>query len=259
MLAFGVWLATRGALPRASLVLAALGVVGAVAASVVIGRRGGDGAEHLAAIVAEAVSWLAGTTLAVAVAVQALRRDREEGVVALARTRGIGAHAYARGRLGGLSIVLAVATGVPTLVAALGATSVSHAAGPCLRSGLAALVYTAAFSATIGPVAMATLGARTRAGGYFTLLAVLVLPELAARFTRTLLPAGWDELTSIPAALEAVRAGVESPTKHGEHFARAIVGLAAVVAVSLVVVAERLRDPQGTAPEPTGYKPEVVR
>jgi hypothetical protein len=258
MLAFGVWLATRGALPRASLVLSALGVVGAAAATVVIGREGGKGAEELPSIVAEAVSWLAGTTLAVGVAVQALRRDREEGVVALARARGIGAHAYARGRLGGLSVVLALAIGTPTLVATLGATSVCHAAGPCLRAGLAALVYAAAFSATIGPVAMATLGARTRAGGYFTLLAVLVVPELAAPFTQTILPAGWDELTSIPAALGAVRAGVASPMRNGEHFARAIVGLAAVVAVSLVVVAERLRDAQGTA-EPAGYKPEVVR
>jgi hypothetical protein len=255
MLAFGVWLATRGALPRASLVLSALGVVAAVAASFVVGRRGGAGAEHLPSIVAEAVCWLAGTTLAVAVAVQALRRDREEGVLALARARGIGAHAYALGRLGGLSVVLAVALGIPTLVAALGATSASHAAGSTLRSSLAALVYTAAFSATIGPVAMATLGARTRAGGYFTLLAVLVLPELVAPITSEILPAGWDELTSIPAALEAVRAAVETPMKHGEHLARAVVGLAGVVFVSLVVVGERLRNTEGTSPAPDGTPP----
>jgi hypothetical protein len=249
MLAFGVWLATRGALARASLVLSALSVVGAVAAAVVVGRGDGSGAEHLPTIVAEVVSWVVGTTLAVAVAVHALRRDREEGVVALARARGIGALAYARGRLGGLSVVLAVGLGVPTVVAALGATSASHAAASVARSSLAALVYTAAFAATIGPVAMATLGARTRAGGYFTLLAVLVLPELLAPVTAALLPAGWDELTSIPAALEALRLGVEAPVKQGEHLARAVVGLAGVVFVSLVVVGARLRDGESSERE----------
>ncbi len=206
MLALGAWLATRGPLARAALVVSALGALASVATTIVLLRRGGSGAEHLPPIVAAAECWVAGTSLAFAAAVHALRRDRQEGVLALARARGIGVMGYARGRLGGLSLVIALAVAAPTLVAALGATSAAHASTTVARSSLGALVYALAFSATIGPVAMAALGARTRAGGYFTLLGVLALPELVSPLTATFLPSGWDELTSIPAAIAAVRA-----------------------------------------------------
>jgi hypothetical protein len=111
---------------------------------------------------------------------------------------------------------------------------------------VAALVYALAFAATVGPLAMAALGARTRSGGYMTLLAVLVAPELLAPWTRMLLPGGWYELTSIPAALEAVRRGVLSSRAAGEHTARAIVVLVAVIATSLVVVRARMPDADAT-------------
>jgi len=96
-------------------------------------------------------------------------------------------------------------------------------------------------------VAMAALGSRTRAGGFLGLLAVLALPELLSPWTAAWLPYGWHELTSIPAALAAVRAGVAAPAAMAVPMARALAGLAAVVALSLVVIAARVRhmDTQG--------------
>jgi hypothetical protein len=156
--------------------------------------------------------------------------------------------AYVRGRVGGLVGVLAVAIGGATLVAGIAATSVAHPALTAVRTSAAAVVYALAFAATLGPVAMAALGSRTRRGGFLALLAVLGLPELLSPWTATLLPRGWHELTSIPAALSAVRAGVAAPAAMAVPMARALAGLAAVVALSFVVIAARVRqtDAQGT-------------
>jgi hypothetical protein len=247
MLALGVWLATRGALARASLVMAALGAVAAVVVAVAL--RGSSSMKEVPTVAALALSWGAGATLAFGAAMRAIRLDRDQGVVALARTRGVGAVAYTTGRVGGLVVVLAVALGAGTLIAGAGATA---AAGvhvlEVARASAAAIVYALAFAVTVGPLAMAALGGRTRGGGYLTLLAVLVLPEAIAPWTESLLPRGWRELTSIPAALDAVRAAVQSAGPAVIHGARAVVALAAVVAASLLVVRARL--PQDVAGDP---------
>jgi hypothetical protein len=214
--ALGVWLASRGGLVRASLVLAALCALGSVAAATA--TRGTALVREIPAIASIVLAWGAGTTLAFGGALRAMRRDRDAGVLALARARGASATDYAAGR---------VAAGAAHGVA---------------RASMAAVVYTLAFAATLGPLAMAALGGRTRAGGYLTLMLVLVAPEVLAPFTRMLLPDGWYELTSLPAALEALRRGVQSPGALGEHTARAIVVLAAVIATSLVVVRARVPD-----------------
>jgi hypothetical protein len=241
MLAFGAWLATRSPLARFAIGLSALGAVASILWAIHVARRGGAGAEHLPPLVALEESWAAGVALAFAGAIHAIRRDHEVGVLALTRARGVGAAEYVRGRLAGLSLVVGLTVTLPTLVAALGATSASHASIPVARASLGAIVYALAFSAVIGPVAMAALGARSRAGGYLTLLAVLVVPELVSPVTAAILPAGWNELTSIPAALGALRDGVQAPIARADHTARAVVGLAAVIAVSLFAVAWRLR------------------
>jgi hypothetical protein len=137
-------------------------------------------------------------------------------------------------------VILALALGGGTLVAGLAATAVAGGARHAVaRASVAALVYALAFAATIGPLAMAALGARSRAGGYFGLLAVLVLPELLAPWTGALLPKGWRELTSIPAALEALRIGVQSAGPAVLHAARAAVALVAVALGSLLFVHAR--------------------
>lgn len=238
-LALGIWLATRGALARASLAMTALGALASIA--VAMAMRGTPAVKGLPAMAALALSWGAGTTLAFGVAMRAIRLDREHGILALTRSRGLGPLAYTRGRVGGLVVVLAIAVGGSTVVAGLAATAV--AGGDSLavgRASLAALVYALAFAVTMGPLAMAALGGRTRGGGYLTLLAVLVVPEALAPWTRVLLPRGWRELTSIPAALDALRAGVQSAGPASPHAARAAVALLAVVAASLLAVRARV-------------------
>ena len=239
MLALGIWLTTRSALVRASLILTALGALGSIAAA--IATRGTATLEELPSLASMALTWGAGTTLAFGGALRALRQDRERGVVALARARGVGAAGYSGGRVGGLVAILALAMGGATLVAGLAATAEAGGqAHVVARASLAAFVYALAFSVTLGPLAMAALGGRSRGGGYLALLAVLVLPELLAPWTGALLPKGWRELTSIPAALEAVRAGVQSAGPAALHAARGAVALVAVVAASLLYVQARV-------------------
>jgi len=238
-LALGIWLTTRAGLVRAGLVLTALAALGSIAMAVA--TRGTATTEAIPGLASMVFTWGAGTALAFGGAQRALRSDRERGVVALARARGIGVAAYTRGRVGGLVAVLALSAGGGTLVAGLAATAVAggtrHAVA---RASVAALVYALAFAATVGPLAMAALGARSRAGGYFALLTVLVLPELLSPWTGALLPRGWRELTSIPAALDALRAGVQLAGPAVLHAARATVALIAVAVGSLLFVHARL-------------------
>jgi hypothetical protein len=239
-LALGTWLAARGAPAAVGMALAAVGALGSVVLAVTLGRTDSAAAAELPFVESSAIAWTAGLTLALASSARAIARDREQGVLALVRSRGASRGAYVRGRVGGLVGVLATAVGGATLVGGIAATSVAHPALPAARAGLAAVVYAVAFAGTLGPVAMAALGARTRMGGYLALLAVLVLPELLSSWTGAVLPRGWHELTSIPAALAAVREGVAAPAVAGiPMVARALAGLAAVVALSLVVVAAR--------------------
>ncbi len=238
--ALGVWLAWRSGLVRASLFLSALCALGSISAATA--TRGSPVAREIPAIASIVLTWGAVMTLAFGGALRALRRDREQGVPALARAPGVTATEYAIGRVAGLVVVLAIAVGGGTVVAGLAATAVTGATCAGARASAAALVYALAFAATMAPLAMAALGGRTRAGGYLTLMAVLVAPELLAPWTRMILPDGWYELTSIPAALEAVRRGVQSTSASGDHLARAIVALVAVVAASLVAVRARVPD-----------------
>jgi hypothetical protein len=238
-LALGVWLASRGGVTALGLVLAgAGGVIGAAIAAA------GHAPVRVPLWTAQGVAWGAGVTVAFGGALRAFRRDRNEGVLTLARARGVTLATYAQARVGGLVLLLAAATAVPTIVAGLAATSFAHPALPALKATASGLAYGLGFAVTLGPVAMATLGARTKAGGYLGLLAVVVVPELLAPWTTKLLPRGWHELTSIPAALEALATGFGG-VDDAVHFARALTGLAALVAASLVVVAARMPDVHG--------------
>lgn len=238
-LALGVWLASRGGLVAFGFALAALG---AVLAAVAAAAGMAHGGARVPALTAQIVAWGSGVTVAFGGALHAVRRDRDEGVIALVRARGATASSYVQGRVGGLAIVVAAAVAGPTLVAGVAATSFARPALPAALASLGALAYALAFAMTLAPVAMATLGARTRSGGYLSLVSVLAVPELLSPWTSTLLPRGWSELTSIPAALSAVGAGFSSPAA-ALHFARAVAGLTAVVAASLLVVAARLPNP----------------
>jgi hypothetical protein len=167
-LAFGTWLAARGAVAGVGFALAIAGALASVIAAVAV--SGGGAAAELPLLESSAIAWSAGVVLALGAAQRAFRQDREQGVVALVRARGASVNGYARGRVGGLVVVLAVAVGGATLVAGVAATSVAHPALPAVRTSVAALVYALAFATTLGPVAMAALGSRTRGGGLLLLL-----------------------------------------------------------------------------------------
>jgi hypothetical protein len=233
-----MWLVTRESLAVVGLALCSAGAALAIVEAITRGSEGG--AERVPALTAYFVAWGGGMTVAFGGALRALPRDREQGLLSLARARGADSISYLRGRVGGLVVVLAIATGVPALLAGIASTSVARPVGVALRASLGAVAYAIAFAVTVGPVAMATLGARTRTGGYLALVGVLVLPELLSPWTGELLPAGWRELASIPAALDALGSGVASADRDWLSMARATAALAAVVAASLVVVAARL-------------------
>jgi hypothetical protein len=236
-LALGIWLACRGALASVAIGLAGLGAL--VAVGYCLLARHAD-VTHLPAKATLVIAWSAGVMLAFGSSLRAVARDWEEGIVALARVRGVRASRYMRGRLAGVVVVLALTVGGASLVASFAATAVAKAPLATARDGLAALVYALAFAATVGPVAVAALGTRSRVRGYLRFFAVLVLPELLARWTAAALPAGWQELTSIPAALAALLTGVdETSAAAALKMARAAVGLAAVAAIAVVLVQAR--------------------
>lgn len=238
LLSLGAWLASRGALAAVGLVVTgAAGVAAAIAAFATSPAR----AAMLPGFACQVVAWAGGIMLAFGAALRAVRLNRQEGILALARARGATLGGYVRGRVGGLALVLAVAVGGATLLACLGSIAAAHGGALVARTSAGAMAYALAFSITVAPVALAALGARTRAGGYLTLLGMLALPEVLAPWTARMLPHGWHELTSIPSALDAVRGGVSHPVLAGAHAARAAAGLAAVVALAILVVAARAR------------------
>jgi hypothetical protein len=237
-LGLGVWLITRRALVVVALALAVLGALAAVA--VTIARRGGPAAAAVPTHASILIAWSAGLMVAFGGALRAIPGDADDGVVALLRARGVSVGSYVRGRVGGLVVVIAGAVGGAVLAADLAALVASPRPLSAAHSAAAALAYALAFAATLGPVAMATLAARTRGAGYLTFVAVVVVPEIAARWTYSLLPRGWHELTSIPAALAAVQEGVLSPTSAGFAMGRAVLGLGAVAVLALAVVHTRI-------------------
>ena len=238
LVGLGSWLASRETLAIAGLAVTGLIGLGATLAALLASRAR---VVFMPDLASSAIAWGGGTMLAFGASLRALPVDREQGVRALVRARGASVADYVRGRVLGLVVVLAIAVGGATAVACLAAIATAHGASSVVQSSAGALVYALVFAATLGPVAMAALGARTRAGGYLSLLAVLVVPELLAGLTARLLPRGWYELTSIPEALAAVRAAVAHPVLSGAHGARGLAGLLAVIALALLVLAARVQ------------------
>jgi hypothetical protein len=238
-LALGVWLARRGALAIAGFVLAAAGTVMAVVAAAFLRRNGSHDVALVPTLASECTAWSAGMTISLGAGLQAFHGEHEQGILALVHARCAGLGAYVRGRVGGLIVVLEATVGGATLISGVAALSAGGNTKAVVRATAAALAYALPFAATIGPLAMASLTLRTRAGGYAALIAVLVLPELLSPWTSSLLPGDWRELTSIPAALDAIRACVLLPHGGVARAARAIAGLAAVFAISVVVIGIR--------------------
>ena len=240
LLALGAALARRGVLAKISMGIAALTVLGVTAASFVVARSGESAPlEQMPVVAASALGWGAGVLLAFASAAHALTRDRADGIDALLRARGGSAGAYLWARVGGLGVLLAAVIAGGTLIAGLVAVLLASRvglAGRALQGTVAALGYALAFAATVAPLAMAVVGARSRVGGYAWLLVVLVLPEVVARWTGVMVPTSFRELTSIPSALGAVRSALMPPGMDAGLLLRALGILAAVAALALVAV-----------------------
>lgn len=230
LLSLGASLARRGILARIAIALGIFTVLFACAAAVALGRRGGDAPLHTVPIVtSSALAWGAGFLLAFSSAAHALRRDRAEGVQHLLVARTTSLRAYVIARIGGLAAVLAVVvvggtllTGLVAIAAATRTTGVPRT----LQATGAALAFSLAFSLVVAPLAFAALGARSRVGGYFFLLFVIVLPEIIAGVLSGMLPESLTEVIAIPSALAALRSALSPGTFDILRTLRALVAIA---------------------------------
>src|SRR5947199_7910282 len=148
--------------------VAAMTVLGAIAAALALARSAAPRPPlaELASAASSALAWGAGILVAFAAAAQALRRDAQDGVRALVRARGGSIAAYARGRVIGLAIVLAIVVGGGTLVSGAIAVLVAArfgAAASATQGLIASFAYAIAFAIVIAPLSLAALGARNRA------------------------------------------------------------------------------------------------
>jgi hypothetical protein len=240
-IALGASLARRGTMVKLALVLMGVTTVGAVVSAIVLGGRGGG--EKLALIgpaSSTLLAWGAGVLVAVPASLEAFREDRKGGIRALLRSRGASTRGYAQGRVLGLALVLFAVVGGGTLasggVAFLLATRVG-AGARALEGLVASLVYAAAYAVVVAPMSLATLGARTRPGGFLRFGAVVLVPLLLEPWTSSLAPTGWGDVLSVPSALAALRASLLSPD--GLKLARAAIVLIAFAAIcSAVMLAE---------------------
>lgn len=226
LFALGLSRARAGVLAHLALGFAALTTLGALA--LVPGARtaGSAALERLPSATSSLLAWGAGVTLAFAAALQVLRRDRTNGVRALATAHGHDANAYLAARVLGLAALVAIVIGGGTVIVGAAAALASHGthhAALALQGTAAGCVYATAFAATVAPVAIAALGARSRADGYLWLLAVLVVPEALSGLTGRVVPEEWSDLVSIPGALGALRAALAPPGFDVAHGARALV------------------------------------
>jgi hypothetical protein len=227
--------ATEGLMPKASIVIAIVTTLGALAFAIAAGRQGAA-SDRVAPLTAGLLAWGAGVLLCFAASMRAFDRDREDGWDALVARHGATRSSYLFARVSGLAIVTLEVVVPGTLLAGLASTLASHdahAAREALSGTLAGGVYAIAFSFVVAPVALAALGPRGRASGYLYLLSVLVFPALVAPWTGQLVPDEWSELVSIPGALDGLREALLGSID-GARALRAIVVLVAVTILAML-------------------------
>jgi hypothetical protein len=237
LLALGVRLAGGGLVALFAYGVAALVVVASIAVALVLARRGSDALADVPGAAARGLAWGAGVTLAFGASSRAFRRDRDDGIRALLAARGADGRRYVTACLVGVSAVLALVVAGGTLLVGLVAMAVAGGGrvGMTARGGLDAVVYALVFSATFAPFAVATLGARSRVGGYGVFLVLLVVPEVCARWIDLLLPRAWAGLESLPSMIATFGNAVATPFD-GARLARAAVALAVVTGLAVGVV-----------------------
>jgi hypothetical protein len=240
--ALGASLARSGALATTAVIVGGVTTLGFITTAFILGARGSRALAQLPSVASSALAWGAGILLAFAAAVHALRRDRDHGVRALVTVRGASTAAYLRARVIGLGVVLAVVVGGGTALVSISSAAVAPATRVAFvaEAGAASIAYALAFALTMAPVALATLGARSRAGGYLWLVAVVVLPEVLQGWIAPMLPRDFSDLGSIPSALGAFRTALLPPEIDYAHLLRASVVLLAVIAIAVAVVRQQI-------------------
>lgn len=250
LVGLGLELARRGILSAAAIGFCALTVFGACALVVVLcGRSEGALLHHLPLLASSALAWGGGFALAFGAAVHALRRDVDGGIRHMLAVRAIGLRGYVVLRVGGLAALLAIVVGGGSLVVGLVALLLGAGAGASLgrtvQSTLASIVFGLAFAIVIAPTALATLGARTRIGGYLFLASVVVLPELVVTALGSRLPPSLADVLSIPSALASLRGALASGPADLARFLRAVAALAVFASLATALVHVEAR---GAAP-----------
>jgi hypothetical protein len=239
-IALGVTLARRGPLAVMAIVVSVLTVIVLGGVAIVLARRdGGAPLSSMPELASSAIVWGGAFLQAVGVSAGALRRDRAEGVRQLFVTRTTSLRGYLLARVAGLAVLLALVAGGGTLIVsavAILASTQAHALLVTLQATLGALLYAVVFAAVIAPVAFATLGNRTRLGGYFALLLILVVPELLVEVFGSRLSGEVAELCAIPSALAALRSSLAPGSVDLLRMLRALVALAVFSGLAALVV-----------------------
>jgi predicted cation transporter len=234
--------AASGVLPKASIAIGALTTLGAVVFAVSSGASGSE-TRRVAPLAAGLLAWGAGVLLCFAASMRAFDRDHEDGWDALLARHGARPTAYLVARIVGLALVTLAVVLPGTLLAGVAAALASrdgHVARAALAGAWAGAAYAVAFSAVVAPIALATLGARSRASGYLWLLTVLVLPAIVADWTGQFFPDGWSELVSVPGALDALRESLLGKVDVAEAL-RAFVVLALIALLASAWARAQLR------------------
>ncbi|CAN5690624.1 hypothetical protein BH09MYX1_BH09MYX1_39110 [soil metagenome] len=213
LFALGLKRAWEGILPKVSVALAGIITLFMLGIALASARRDVQ-LTHVAPATASLLAWGSGVLIAFAGAVRMFERDRADGIRVLLDARGRGVMSYVVARAGGLALLLAlpvlVGSTLTGLAAAAAATEWSRTVD-ALEGTAAAIAYSIAFAAILAPVAVAALGARSRAGGYGFLFIVLVLPAVFSGLTAKIVPGPWGGLVSIPGVVDGVRDGLMPP------------------------------------------------
>lgn len=217
--------------------------------------RGRPLAASFPGVSSEILAWGPGILIAFSAALHALKRDREDGIYALVMGRGVSVGSFVVARAAALAALLAGAVTLGTVAVMvftwLRADSGSLAAASLL-SGFAGIIHGLGFGMVMAPVTLATLGARSRGGGYLALLLVLVLPELL-RLAAFDLPREWSEVLSIPACLATIRSALSAGGAEGGghvEFARALSALIVLGVASAVATAAAIYQAERTVRRP---------
>ena len=245
-LSFALHLVRTRLVVKVAWALGAVTTLAFVAVAALIAKEGNDPPlASLMLLVEGALAYGVGFLVAFGGATQAFRQDRDDGIRALFRARGATTSQYLVARTLGLMVAVAIPTVGGTAVTGLGALLFAHrtsALPSTARAVAVGLLFALVFSVMVTLVALAALGARSRAGGYLALIALFGMPELLSPWTSALVPRAWSGLVSLPGMLDTMRTTLLPGSFDGALLVRALAALlGSMVVLALFVRGELLR------------------